>query len=239
MSEEQLAKLFLPFSQADASTTRKYGGTGLGLSICARLVDLLGGTMAVDTRQGAGSTFRIALPCRIPQNANAPKTSATISDSAENGQLAFEQALAEQDPPPCSGRILLAEDSLDNQRLIELLLRNAGFEVTIAGDGQTAIDRVRDADAAGMPFDLILMDMQMPVLDGYSAVRQLRRQGCELPIVALTAHAMAGDREKCLAAGCDAYMTKPLDHRALIALMRRWVGERQASVLQAVAGNHD
>jgi CheY-like chemotaxis protein len=120
------------------------------------------------------------------------------------------------------GRILLAEDGVDNQRLLSTILRRAGAEVVVVGDGQAAVDAALQSQAQGAPFALILMDMQMPVLDGYTATRQLRQQGWRTPIVALTAHAMEGDRDRCLAEGCDGYETKPVRAERLIEACRRF-----------------
>ena len=124
------------------------------------------------------------------------------------------------------GRVLLAEDGPDNQRLISFVLRKAGARVTVAENGRVACEKALQAVGAGEPFDLILMDMQMPVLDGHGATRQLRDAGYEGPIVALTAHAMQGDREKCLQAGCDDFFTKPIERDRLVALVAEYCSPR-------------
>jgi CheY-like chemotaxis protein len=128
------------------------------------------------------------------------------------------QLEAERAPERLHGRVLLAEDGADNQALISLVLRRAGLEVELACDGQIAFEMVIAAEERGQPFDLIVMDMQMPLMTGYEATAALRREGFELPILALTAQAMAGDREKCLAAGCNEYLSKPIDRERLVVL---------------------
>jgi two-component system, sensor histidine kinase and response regulator len=125
-------------------------------------------------------------------------------------------------------RVLLAEDGPDNQRLIAFVLRKAGCNVVVAADGRLAVDLALTAQRAGNPFDVILMDIQMPVMDGYEATQQLRRAGCRMPIIALTAHAMAGDRRKCVDAGCDDYVSKPIDRTKLVELLRAWVAKARA-----------
>ena len=212
LSPEQLGKLFEPFTQADSSTTRRYGGTGLGLTISKRLIELLGGTIEVRSEVGVGSTFAIALPVEALPAATATEP----YHLADQGVPASESEV----PPDCSQlHVLLAEDGPDNQRLIAFLLRKAGAQVTVVEHGQAAVDAVRELQALGQSHDVILMDMQMPVMDGYTATRILREQGCGRPIIALTAHAMSGDREKCLAAGCNEYATKPIDRQRLLSLI--------------------
>jgi CheY-like chemotaxis protein len=141
--------------------------------------------------------------------------------------------------PPLRGRILLAEDGPDNQRLISFHLKRAGAEVILAENGAVAVDLALSAQDHGQPFQLILMDMQMPVLDGYAATRLLRTKGYRAPIVALTAHAMTGEHDKCLAAGCDAYATKPIDRHRLIELVAACLDRQAGSADDPVLTRYD
>ncbi len=231
MTTEQIAALFQPFVQADNSTTRRFGGTGLGLTISRRLARMLGGDITVESKIGRGSVFTLILPAGPLKNvAMVQHNAQTVAGSAwidSGAPLQFEGTAK----AALGGRILLAEDGPDNQALFTLFLRDAGADVTIAENGQVACDLVAQTTAAGgstptpggPPFDLILMDMHMPVLDGYSATAQLRAQGCMLPIIALTAHAMADDRAKCLNAGCTDYLSKPIKREKLLETVRRYL----------------
>jgi hypothetical protein len=212
IAPEIQARLFVPFNQADSSTARTYGGTGLGLAIARRLATLLGGTLGLRSQPGQGSTFILTLPIAVAADACV---------LAERDRPPPAPHPAAGDATPLAGRVLLVEDASDSQELLALYLRQAGLEVEAAGEGLTACALAINAAASGAPFDVILMDMQMPVLDGYRATVRLRAAGYSRPIVALTAHAMEGEREKCLRAGCDDFATKPIAREALVDLIRR------------------
>jgi signal transduction histidine kinase/PAS domain-containing protein len=211
MAAAELARLFKPFSQGESGHSRRFGGTGLGLAISQRLAAMLGGAISVQSRKGEGSTFSLEIGGAPPRDAG----DWTSFEEADAAVRAIQHAEARAEVSTVEGRVLLAEDGPDNQRLISFLLRKAGVHVDVVGDGEAAVREARAAHAAGSPYDVLLMDMQMPVLDGYGAVRQLRRNGYAGAIVALTANAMRGDEDRCRAAGCDAFLSKPIDRRAL------------------------
>ncbi|MDP6442261.1 MAG: ATP-binding protein [Pirellulaceae bacterium] len=202
MTPEQIDKLFQPFVQADTSTTRQFGGTGLGLSISRRLVELMRGSISVTSQPGQGSEFRVEL--------------ALQPGEFEFGTVVQREPASAAAADQLDGRILLAEDGPDNQRLLATLLRRAGAEVEIVENGQEALDSALAAVERGRPFDLILMDMHMPIMDGYMATKRLRDANYSGPIIALTAAAMSGDRQKCIHAGCDDYATKPIQRQQLM-----------------------
>ena len=212
---DRIDKLFEPFVQVDASTSRKYGGTGLGLAITRHIAELLGGELAAESTIGQGSTFTLTVPTgpldgvvMIENPAEVVQAKQTAQDSRGNSDKDLRGL-----------KILLAEDGPDNQRLITALLCRAGAEVEVAENGQVAVE-MAIGDAATR-FDVILMDMQMPEMDGYEATRALRERGLTRPIIALTAHSMSGDREKCLSAGCTDYCSKPIHRSELIAAIAR------------------
>lgn len=212
ITPEQMARLFQPFSQGDSSTTRKYGGTGLGLTISRRLAQLLGGDVTAESTPGQGSAFTVTIdasPVAFATEKAASSETAEISGEAAKPAPAASVRL--------EAKILLAEDAPDNQRLIGFLLRKAGATVTAVGNGREAVDAALTAWQKGEPYDVILMDMQMPEMDGYQATQLLRSQDYPGLIVALTANAMAEDEIRCLGIGCNAYLSKPIRREHLLA----------------------
>jgi signal transduction histidine kinase/DNA-binding response OmpR family regulator len=225
MTQEQARRVFAPFSQGDSSTTRRFGGSGLGLVISRRLANLLGGDIVVESAPMRGSVFHLTLPTGEFSGVmakHAPQTPiAGLAPASVIAGLAPTSVPRHVASLPASCRVLLAEDGHDNQVLISTFLTKAGATVKVVGDGRIAVDEALRAAAATTPYDVILMDMQMPVLDGYGAASELRLMGYAGPIVAITAHAMAGDRERCERAGCDDYLTKPVDRAKLVATVAR------------------
>lgn len=217
MSPEQVQNLFVAYQQGGSWVTRTYGGTGLGLAISRELARKLGGDITVESTPGQGSRFTVSVrtgPLDGVPRLNSPEESEAQSLSRSTARL---QSIR------LDCRILLAEDGPDNRRLISYLLCKAGAEVTLAEDGQQAVELACAAEVEHKPFDLILMDMIMPGMDGTQATRTLRECGLKLPIVALTANAMSGVRQQCLAAGCDDFATKPIDRSTLLTTIRKWL----------------
>ena len=217
IAAEKLATIFDAFVQADNSVTRSHGGTGLGLAISLRIAEALGGSLTVRSEPGKGSTFTAtieATACPLPL---PPANLQEQTPQSTTAEIRPELALA-------GTRILLVDDGPTNRKLIGLILRRAGADVVLAENGEMAVEL-----AGSQRFDLILMDMQMPVMDGYTATRKIRQSGLGVPIIALTAHAMRGDQGKCLEAGCSGYLPKPISQDLLLAELARVlvpVGER-------------
>jgi PAS domain S-box-containing protein len=216
MTPRQVEDLFSPFTQADTSTTRKYGGTGLGLAISKNLVDMMGGKIWVESEYGTGSTFYFDAGFELP---NVPETSG--DDARPDAEkLPGESGTAGKAHSPGNTRVLLVEDNEINQIIATELLQSAGYLVDIANDGQEAIDMI-----SKNTYGAVLMDIQMPVLDGLAATRLLRATGKynDLPIIAMSAHAMAGDREKSLEHGMNEHITKPIDPDVLYETLKKFL----------------
>ncbi len=201
---EKQKELFMPFVQLDGANTRRHGGTGLGLSISSKLVELMNGEIGVESESGKGSCFWFELPVELMEE-KLEITSQLSTISTDNWK------------PLANRRILLAEDHPLNQLVAVAELEDCGARVDVVPDGATACSACQEND-----YDLILMDCQMPVMDGYQAVAQLRKRGYEKPIIAMTASAMAGDRERCLKAGMNDYISKPFDNNELRDMVSRY-----------------
>ncbi len=206
ISPERLEHMFDAFQQADSSISRRYGGTGLGLAIARTLAERMGGTLQAESKEGSGSTFTLEIPLPFQQS------------PAHRQQAAGDAA-----PVAAGQEILLVKDNPVNQTVIEAMLRSLGYRVTLVADG---IQAVRSAER--QRYDAILMDCRLPVLDGYSATREIRAQenGRRVPIIALTANALQGDRENCLQAGMNDYLAKPFKRAELQRILQRWIGSQ-------------
>ena len=273
MTPQQLERVFEPFTQADTSTSRRFGGTGLGLTISRHLIRLLGGDITVDSTPGKGSRFVVTIPTGSLDGIERITRSKTLSDALDRptdpsvpvdrsdstktidqpndlapdsgddsaasteprdrgsdtvpgaspsspAMVPHPQSTSPSTPPLQDRRILLAEDGPDNQRLISFILKKWGATVTVAENGRIALDTALQAREDGKPYDLILMDMQMPEMDGYTATKLLRENNYTAPVIAVTAHAMKSDRKRCLQAGCDDYTTKPIKKPELLSIIQ-------------------
>ena len=215
--QDKHVAVFETFSQADGSHTRQYGGTGLGLTITKQLAQLLGGDLSFTSQEGKGSVFSLVIPAGVDA-----ESSALPGGDEQTQEAAAESVIT--DNLHFSGKVLVAEDAEDSQILTEKILKRYGLEVVIADDGKEAVEKTLQES-----FDLIFMDIQMPVLNGLEAAKKLREEGITTPVVALTAYAMPEDRDKCMAAGCDDYISKPIDHDELRRVLSKYIPAGETS----------
>lgn len=211
ISEEQAQRLFAPFMQADISTTRKYGGTGLGLHLSKKLAKLLGGTLTLQSALGEGSCFTVTIPTNFEQNQNI-----NWLNQLPDVPIAIQNTKTVHNK--LAGRILLAEDIIDNQRLFRLLFKKVGLNIDIANNGKEAMQMATDKS-----YDLIFMDMQMPVMDGLEATRNIRSQGLDTTIVALTANVSEEDKQHYLQNGCSDFLAKPIDRNLFYQMLSKYL----------------
>jgi signal transduction histidine kinase len=230
MAPDEAARVFTPFTQGDASITRLHGGTGLGLTISRRLAQLLGGDITLErTAPMQGALFRATIPFGAASSGslvtvlqNAPAEGLVRVSGA--GTRRESGLSANSSGPYVIGKILVAEDNAQIRDIVSLYLAKAGGTVTTCENGEEALSHLRAAAARGEPFELLVTDMQMPVMDGYALCRTLRSEGSTLPIIALTANALTAERDRCLAAGCNGYATKPIERTAFLGECATWLG---------------
>ncbi|KAA1261183.1 Aerobic respiration control sensor protein ArcB [Rubripirellula obstinata] len=219
IDSESLDNLFEPFTQADGSITRTFGGTGLGLAISHRLAEVLGGKIEVESKPGQGSMFTLAIdPGEIDGVEFAMPSTVQVVSNADEEDVQLD------------GYYLIVDDRRDIRYLAQHFIESAGGTISTAGDGQAGVDAIQTAIDEGRPFTAVCMDMQMPILDGYGAVREIRRRGIDVPIIALTANAMQGDQDDCMEAGCTAFISKPIDKKALLSKLKEVSGKKHGEV---------
>ena len=210
---DKQALIFESFTQADGGNSRRYGGAGLGLAITRNLVELLGGEVSLVSRQDQGSTFSLTIPAGI-ECGTTSTSQEDLLDAATAGDNGFPQS----NEIAFGGHVLVVEDDPGNQKLTKCVLERFGFTVATADNGAQAVEKAENCD-----FDIIFMDVQMPVMDGFKATRLLRQKGITTPVIALTAHAFEEDRARCLEAGCDDYIPKPIEHETLLKIISQYV----------------
>jgi CheY-like chemotaxis protein len=221
IAPEVQRRLFVPFTQADSATTRKYGGTGLGLAITRRLVEIMGGSIRLESQPGRGATFSFELPA----GAVDPGSLSANLDDLEGTRAAIER--------PLTGHVLIADDNPVNQLVALRTVLSLGLTATVAGDGAEAVESFKRGG-----FDLVLMDCQMPILDGYETAREIRRLergASHIPIIAMTANAGEGEDRKCLDSGMDAYLAKPIRRAVMALALEQWLPGPAADRVQEVS----
>ena len=238
LSPAQIQEIFKPFRHLDSSVPQRERSTGLGLSVAMRLATLMDGTIDIESTPGQGSTFSLLLNVYVPEGSYANTVLAERENkggSCHRGSQLLsgldirlpkkksDEAPSGKSRPLQNARILIVEDMVVNQAIMATLLRDAGAQVAIADNGAMGVQKVMQDMDNGLLFDVVLMDMQMPVMDGYEATAFLRKHGYQRPIVAVTAHALTGDREKTLEAGCDDYIAKPIDNKTLIEIISKYL----------------
>ncbi|EIM62097.1 ATP-binding protein [Desulfobacter postgatei] len=241
MEKDVCDRLFKPFTQADESTTREFGGTGLGLAISKQLVELMGGRISCESRSGIGSEFMFQLELeKVSQESVAPVKFSSETDSIMPNPVVYDRRSEIEVLPEKAPLVLVVEDNTINQEVSSGILKNLGCRVDLAPNGEKALAAVKDKS-----YDIIFMDCQMPVMDGYDTTRRIRamgsisRSGGELPVIALTAHALAGDRVKCIKAGMDDHLAKPFSKFQMATVLSRWLPEWQDSVIDQPAVEED
>jgi signal transduction histidine kinase/DNA-binding response OmpR family regulator len=225
MSTEQQVNLFQPFTQADSSTTRQYGGTGLGLHLSRQLAEMLGGSIKVESQPGSGSRFILTIDAGPLEELDFVNVAPTVRAHLPPGKI-------EQSNKMLSGDILLAEDVLHNQQLISMYVRKTGANITIVENGKLALESIKNKQ-----FDLVLLDMQMPVMDGITAVRKIRAMGYSHPVVALTANATKENKELCLREGCNDFLTKPIDRERLFQILEKYLKNTVSNRAESISLN--
>ena len=225
---EKVKHIFEPFAQADSSTSRNYGGTGLGLTLSYKLVRLLGGNLSVKSVVDQGSVFCIALKVGESEHSTLKNKQSHRYNLKNSIRQDSHDRQMKKTRREYKGKVLLVDDTKEIRKLFSFMLNKMGVEVMTASNGKEAVDLVNDESNQKDPYDMILMDMQMPVMNGYEATQLLRDQGNQIPIIAITAHALVSDREKCLAAGCTEYLSKPIKYDVLHEMVHCYLPETAA-----------
>lgn len=227
IAHKDLERVFLPFLQTEGSLIRRRGGIGLGLSLAKQLTEMLGGTITVKSQLGIGSTFTLTIHSEAPEGEKIEKQDKKQEKGQKPNNIPSNKPVSDlfaspTEKPLVGRRILIVEDTKINQIVISAQLIEAGAEVEFADNGQIGVEKVETSDK-NIPFDVVLMDMQMPVLDGYSATMLLRQKGYVIPIIAITAHTLIEDRQKTLDVGCDDYLPKPIDADLLVETIMKYL----------------